>query len=407
MNDSEKILQRICLCASRHAPSLASQLLRHLQLDKNAISIAQVSHPVWQNIAEFVKAILKTDISAEQRLYLQKLLDTASIRRFQEDQISHLVIPRDLRLAAMFSNYNAFRYAALIKKLLRHSSYNVQAFPTAKFSISKLEEFADNISTLFDAMRFLHRKREQRFYDTGKKAHLKTMQFYETLYASMINNLQKPTRQEIFCGFQTCDLCWRLVPPSNFAICRCERHSPENPGVIYTRALKIGNFWGKRRAPEALTYLQQKISGKLSPLFKTAASTDAYYDPVLDDIGSEEAHQHFESITPVPYNLAQIWKVLSRTRRYIESRNGNIYDMKSILSILNPSPPNEPKEFCRHRQWLHQALCRDPSPFKSELAKCEAWLRLHATMFGHLRHGGPRCNAGGKRPGAGRPPKVK
>lgn len=152
---------------------------------------------------------------------------------------------------------------------------------------------------------------------------------------------------------------------------------------------------GKKRAPEALTYLQQKISGMLSPLFKTAASTEAYYDSVLNNIGSEKAHQHFKSIAPVPYNLVPIWKVLSRTRGYIESHGGNIYDMESILAVLNPSPPDESEEFRRHRHWLHEALCRDPSPLKSELAKCEAWLRLHAVMFGHLRHGGPRRNAGG------------
>lgn len=250
MNDLDKILHKLRLCASRHAPQLASRFFRLLLLDKYAVSIAQVSHPVWENIAEFVKAILHTDIAGEQRIYLQKLYEISSTKNLQEDKIGHIVTAHNLRRATLFSNYNAFRYAVLIKKLLSHSSGSEGAVSTAEFFKSRLDKSTEDKNMLFSAVRFLHRQREQQFFETGKTAYLKTMEFYETLFASMIHNLKQVHQREIFYGFQTCDLCWRLVPPQNSTICRCELHTPQNPGVEYTRALRIGKFWGKNVRPK-------------------------------------------------------------------------------------------------------------------------------------------------------------
>lgn len=409
MNDLDKILHQLRLCKSRHAPDLASKLLDLLLLERHAECAKNIIYPQWGNIKALVEEILQKDLFAEQRIYIEKLHKISATRGAQEQSIACMSPERNLRRAALFSNHNAMRYTALIKKLLRHSSNAGPQFPTTQSVILELDETSKNIHILFDVVRLLHRTREQKFLESGKTAHIKTMEFYEALYASMVNNLNKPMPAALFCGFQTCDLCWRLVPSQNATICRCEKHSPYNLGLTYTRALKIAKFWGKRRAPEALTYLQQKISGKLTPLFRPFHSTEAYYAPVLNEVGTEDAREHFERIPLVSYaiNLHPFWKILSRTREYILKHGGDPYHMDSVLATLDPPLPDEPEAFRRHRLWLHQSLCRDPSPFKSELSKCEAWLRLHATMFGHLRHGGPRRNAGGKRAGAGRPAKAK
>ena len=109
------------------------------------------------------------------------------------------------------------------------------------------------------------------------------------------------------------------------------------------------------------------------------------------------------ALPSVHYDLEPIWNICPRTREFILKQSGNLHSVESILPILDPHMMDETAEEHAARETLHAFLVKNFWFYRIELALAETWLAAYAEFYADRKHGGPRSNSGGKRPGAGRP----
>ncbi|BDQ37097.1 hypothetical protein SYK_14570 [Pseudodesulfovibrio nedwellii] len=122
-----------------------------------------------------------------------------------------------------------------------------------------------------------------------------------------------------------------------------------------------------------------------------------------------------EEYEPVEHDLTEIWPHLPLTKEFICKTGGDIRNIESVISALDPVDRIDPNDmwdkndtegaaFVREKRLLlHQIIIRDASLYKWEFSQAEAWLKLQQEV--RSSKGGPKPNAGGRRIGAGRPKK--
>ena len=266
-----------------------------------------------------------------------------------------------------------------------------------------------NSEILHNTVRWLYRIAEKRCFDDGEKVYCDYMNYLQALDAAMEINIKHNSHgpYDNFCGFRMCDVCWRFVAYSEGQLCRCDKHVPGINTRDYQKATAIYNLVSRREYLKPIYYLAYGFIDKMRPVLFDDNRTELFYDTRISNVGSKEAFLILDSIEPTlnRYRLPYLMPILSRTRRYIERQGGNPYDWESVIETLDPSPTNEPEPYKGQRQMLHSALSRDPTPFRLNLAFCEAWLRLHNVKYSLAGRGGARPNTGGRRVGAGRPRK--
>ncbi|MCJ2163458.1 hypothetical protein [Pseudodesulfovibrio sp. S3] len=182
--------------------------------------------------------------------------------------------------------------------------------------------------------------------------------------------------------FTICPHCWRFVFKRYNKIRKdpfCCFHTPgeaeyqrahralqrmatESPGL--TRLLELRSHFLAQTSdvirPRSVNYLTLKIKKIFDP--------DAY--------------------TPASYDLQRIWPYLPRTERLISKEGGDVTDIHSVVSILDPVDRIDPldmwdendtegAEFVRGKRLiLHEIIGLDASIFKFNLCLAEAWLAL-------------------------------
>lgn len=373
-------------------------MLTHAQY---ASKVRTVSHPVWKNILRIMEPLRSaaqgTELSAQ---CLAKLFQIVEKKYRHELHIASMLPPEQLKKAALFSNHNEERFRRLLHKLIRHSRMS-------EAQQTMLEARLGTRSGLHSAVKELHRL-DMQAYDHDKMSfHLMRMDLFNALNATMSINLSKPASESLFCGFRHCDVCPRLVRPPESGVCRCEEHDYyDGNTTAYKKALAISRLKAPEHHSSALEYFQEKIYPELRRVLP-----ERYPEGVSDDDWwylLEAAPERLAAYdSPVQYDLAPVWEVLPRTKNLVESRSGNPLDPASVLSALNPPEANEPPAWKERRTLLNAILTRNFAPFRFELARTEAWLKIYDELFGNKKRGGARPGSGGTRPGAGRPRKHR
>jgi hypothetical protein len=232
------------------------------------------------------------------------------------------------------------------------------------------------------------------------------MDLLNAIYAAMSKNLPKAASASFLFGFRHCDLCPRLVVPSENRLCRCKEHALPDKGVTttaYQKALEVNNLQTSKHHQSLLEYLQERFVRRLRLVLP-----DIYPKDVACDVWwrlLEEKSERLAVCVPVNYRLSRLWKILPRTRQLVENRGGNPFDPESVLAVLNPPEPDDPPDWKERRALLNSVLTLNFAPFRLELARTEAWHTIYNKLFRAKRRGGAREGAGGARKGAGRPRK--
>ena len=418
MNDIEKIIHRIRLCRTSQAKQLLCDFLKLLPLDSESFErikavIWDSKYPHWHNFYNIVNKILEgksictSDVFS---FYCDKIQEAIKSRMKYEDEISQILPLAQRKYAFAYSHYNEYRYACLIRRLVNLIAKEELIEDANKRTLFHQDrDIVISKDVLDDTVRLLYRIADRRYYEKGIYKYIKLMDYLQALEASLQIRIKRTihNKHENFCGFRMCDVCWRFAAYSEGQLCRCDRHIPGINTRDYQKATAIYNLVSKRKGVKSINYMTYGFIDKIRAVFGHYESTELYYAPVVSRAGSEDALTLLQSIpsTPNRDKLAELMHILSRTRKYIEKQGGNPCEWESVIETLDPSPVDEPEPYKNQRQMLHSALCRDPTPFQLNLAFCEAWLRLHNVKYSLAGRGGARPNAGGRRPGAGRPSK--
>lgn len=400
MNDFEKILQSIRLNPDRRGPELVSRAFAMLGHERCASSLRSVLvQPTWKEIRHFVEPLRSPAEDQEfSALCLRRLFLLLDEKCRAERHIASMVPLADRKKAALFSNYTEERFRHLLLKLIRHAC-------TSGPKKQELETYLHTRKGLLRAVKELHRLEANAYGEDRKKICEKRMHLLNAINAAMEINLSKFSTEPLFCGFRHCDVCPRLVRPPESGVCRCELHDYQSGiGTAYKQALEVTKRTTPKHHNSLSEYLQERLYRKLRRVLP-----DSYPEGISPEdwwrLLDEDPELLAARGAPVCYDLAALWKALPRTRKYVESRGGNLLEPASVLAALNPPEPNEPQAWKERRALLNAILSRNFAPFRFELARTEAWLIIHDKLFGNKKHGGARPGSGGTRPGAGRPRK--
>jgi hypothetical protein len=400
MNNFEKQLQVIRLNATRHGPKLVSEALDMLMHAQPASAVRRVSRPIWENILSIMVPLRSFAHDTEPLAQcLEKLFQLVEEKYRDEQHIASMAPLIQRKKAALFSHYNEDRARRMLRRLIRHLHIHD--------ADKRIYEKRLDSHGVFASLKDLHRLAEAEYNQSSKRAQLKRMELYNAFYVSMAKCLSKPAREPLFCGFQHCDLCPRLVVPPESVVCRCEEHGYQNgTTTAYKRALKIHSLTTPEYHDSALEYIKGKLLGKLRhvlPEKYPKGIAHAKWWRLLD----ADTERLAACDASVQYDLTPIWELLPRTRKLVESKGGNPQYPASVLAVLNPPEANDPPFWKERRVMLNTILTRNFAPFRYELACTEAWLTLHDELFGDKKHGGARPGSGGARLGAGRPRKQE
>ncbi len=415
LDNIEKLIHRLRLCNTSHIKSIIFKIIDNIQIDnkyKNTIKheIQKIVYPQWEYLYKIIKRVIKLyklDKSEKCTLYCKNIISSIKSRMKYEEEISHILPLEQRPYASYFSNYNKSRYQSRIRRLVKYITKECSINKNDIIITAHHDKITDiNTNNLFNTVKWLYRIVDYKVCYEGNKKYKKLRNYLQALHASMLINIKpcKQTLYENFCGFRMCDVCWRFIAYSDEKCCRCEIHNPQRNTREYQKATAICNVMSKRGVNKAIYHLTYIFIDRIRTLFVFNESTELYYNEKVRRVGSEEAYAIFHSIpeTSNRDRLPELMQLLSRTCRYIKKQGGDPCRWESVIEILDPPTIDELVAYRRQRQWLHKALCRDPTPFQLNLAFCEAWLRLHNVKYSLAGRGGARPNSGGARPGAGR-----
>ena len=418
LNDIEKIIHRITICSTAQAEQVLCDFLKIMQFDSEKYDkikneIVSTKYPHWQNYYRIINNISSMyDLYDSEYVleYFNKIKTAIQARVKYEEAISHILPLEQREYANLFSHFNEYRFQSEIKRLVKRIANGERIIDDNRnIIVQPDEDKIVNSEILHNTVRWLYRIAEKRCFDDGEEVYCDYMNYLQALDAAMEINIKHNSHgpYDNFCGFRMCDVCWRFVAYSEGQLCRCDKHVPGINTRDYQKATAIYNLVSKREYLKPIYYLAYGFIDKMRPVLFDDNRTELFYDTRISNVGSKEAFLILDSIEPTlnRYRLPYLMPILSRTRRYIERQGGNPYDWESVIETLDPSPANEPEPYKSQRKILHSALCRDPTPFRLNLAFCEAWLRLHNVKYSLAGRGGARPNTGGRRVGAGRPRK--
>ena len=192
-----------------------------------------------------------------------------------------------------------------------------------------------------------------------------------------------------------CPFCWRITSGKRWGA-RCSIH----------RVATCGPTQKARRLLKRISY----ISGpeiKLTDyqiekwnLKQEALIIPSYWDAWPKDVDyfddNDNMMNHPTRITRFSYPMDKVWNVFNHTGQYAFENGANLNSLLSVIKTIDDQ--GDPH---RVRDNLHLSFSRDIRRAKVMLIRCESWLRLMSKK----RRGDRRKGKGGKRTGAGRPPK--
>lgn len=207
-------------------------------------------------------------------------------------------------------------------------------------------------------------------------------------------------------GFVYCDKCWRLIPKgyARRQKARCDVHNYETGKSTDSRKGNAVHGTLVDDNPVFPREVEKKLAA-LNAAWKPAyggISEDAWWHVFENDL---TAPQIVAVLPTVQYSLSLVWEVCPHVCQLILDNGGNSDSAESAIAILDPHMQDEIPEEHTARATLHTFLAKNFWYYRQELALAETWLTQYATLYADKKHGGPRANSGGKRPGAGRPKK--
>lgn len=216
--------------------------------------------------------------------------------------------------------------------------------------------------------------------------------------------------------FDTCSLCWRLVPKkakgdSKKPYCKIHTYDPASPvpQTEYNIALKLNHKSNYENSPEPLPPLPGTATQihKLLRTYFPMKDGDISRQDWVDAISGKVSRLDLNFFPKVEYDLERLWIACPNVHRFIIENGGDDKTPEGILKELDPETLNESDEFKYERDCLHKLFSKNFGLYRLELALAESYLSEYYQYMATHPHGGKRPGTGGRRKGAGRKPKSR
>ena len=255
-------------------------------LMKESANVRNIKHPIWENLYKTISIIDISEFSELQKKLWQELLLWVKKRYTDfENVISPIINQSRKNIADKYSNYNLYKFESVTRKLIKHIAKEEPYIVINNGIIYEVNEYRNMTKyDILSTIKWLYRILLE------NHSHYKKLKFLQYFYDIIDVKLKDSTPvREKFCGFYTCEFCWRFIPDTGKNLHRCDIHNPINNNSRYQRDSKFVKLYSKKNGQNFLHYLTFKIVGKLHKIFKYDKTTDQYFLPDVSKVGSEDA----------------------------------------------------------------------------------------------------------------------